>query len=159
MLQYLGNVWSTVPLVQDLDVEILGPGDPDFKISHEYRPDAEEIFAGYKRRSAPIIHQEENFMAISKPAGVSTEQALQTLSKQLLKTVFSISRLDLPTSGILPLVVGEESSLATRWFFAQFAGSLALKEYLCLCIGEINPPFGKIDLPLLIEACADIGQT
>lgn len=60
-----------------------------------------------------------------KPAGVSTEdftEELQALTKAPLRTV---SRLDFPTSGCLPLAVGSEHALQ-----AQFAGRLVHKEPL-----------------------------
>eukprot|EP00435_Cladocopium_sp_Y103_P071017 s206_g36.t1 len=100
----------------------------------------------------PIIYRKDDFMAVSKPAGVSTEQTLQILADQFSTCIFSMSRLDLPTSGILPVVVGQEASVPARWFLSQFAGTLVSKEYICLCNGRFEPLIGQIDLPLRIEA-------
>ena len=63
-----------------------------------------------------------------------------------------VLRLDYPTSGVLPLVVGAEGSLQTNWFRSQFAAGLVRKEYCCLCEGQFlgaAGACGHVDSPLL----------
>ena len=144
LLQELRRIWEQKG---DGKTETL----PDFKTWHEFLPESKESL-NTLTISTQIIYREGDFMAVSKPAGVSTEQTLQTLADQLSTCIFSISRLDLPTSGILPVVLGQESTVSARWFLSQFAGTLVSKEYICLCNGKVEPSSGQIDLPLRIEA-------
>ena len=140
---------------------------PDFKSWHEFWPSGQRSISSISSKGGstetnstntlcdapiPIIYREDDFMAVSKPAGVSTGQTLQLLADQFSTCIFSMSRLDLPTSGILPMVVGQEATISARWFLSQFAGTLVSKEYICLCNGRFEPLSGQIDLPLRIEA-------
>ena len=140
---------------------------PDFKSWHEFWPSGQRSISSISSKGGstetnstntlcdapiPIIYREDDFMAVSKPAGVSTEQTLQLLADQFSTCIFSMSRLDLPTSGILPMVVGQEATISARWFLSQFAGTLVSKEYICLCNGRFEPLSGQMDLPLRIEA-------
>ncbi|CAE8628127.1 unnamed protein product, partial [Polarella glacialis] len=123
-------------------------------------------------------------MAICKPAGVSTEAIAQQLSQTcfpgLLQTkndnnnnnnIQIVSRLDLPTSGVLPLAFGAEGSVAHHWLQAQFAARLVSKEYLCLCEGSFLGPVnsrGVVSTPLFTvespgrgartEVCLSLGR-
>lgn len=77
----------------------------------------------------------------SQASGISTEDFVAQLASELQVGSLSIvSRLDYPTSGVLPLAIGVDSS-ADCWVRAQFAGRLVHKEYLCLCEG---PPLGEV---------------
>ncbi|CAE8596114.1 unnamed protein product [Polarella glacialis] len=88
-------------------------------------------------------------VAILKPAGVTTESAVRQLSQQLAREqsmsrpvdLQIVSRLDHPTSGVVPVATGVDGSPAANWLQAQFAGRLVEKEYLCLCEG---PPLGAV---------------
>ncbi|CAE8702924.1 unnamed protein product [Polarella glacialis] len=101
-----------------------------------------------------VICNAPGLLAISKPAGISTEDALNKVSFHLRLLVTAVSRLDLPTSGVLPMAVGAEDSAATQWLQAQFAGRLVSKEYLCLCSGSAGGPGteGEVSSPLRVVA-------
>ncbi|CAJ1461391.1 unnamed protein product [Effrenium voratum] len=83
-----------------------------------------------------ILKQGKGILVANKPEGISTERFAARLSARLGHRPLSlISRLDFPTSGVLPLALGAEASFGARWFQAQLAARLVAKEYLCLCEG------------------------
>ncbi|CAE7834762.1 unnamed protein product [Symbiodinium sp. CCMP2592] len=108
-------------------------------------------------RSHPgeILKTGEGLLAASKPDGISTESFVAELALRLTGRcdgLFPASRLDFPTSGVLPVALGNVESLSARWLQAQLAGRLVQKEYLCLCEGSSLGPAdteGAVDVPLL----------
>ena len=74
-------------------------------------------------------------ITVIKPAGATTEAIVRQLSQQLADDLAAsdplglaiVSRLEHPTSGVLPVALGSESTLAANWLQAQFAGRLVLK--------------------------------
>ncbi|CAJ1338195.1 unnamed protein product, partial [Effrenium voratum] len=66
-------------------------------------------------------------LAVCKPAGVRTEELLEDLYTAWNRPMFLVSRLDHPTSGVLPIALGEEGSATVSWLQAQFAGRLVEK--------------------------------
>merc|ERR1712194_369853 len=64
--------------------------------------DAKTTVQGYVH----ILDSGEGVIAVSKPAGVSTEMQLNKLSAQIQRPITSVSRLDLMTSGSLVAAVG-----------------------------------------------------
>ncbi|CAE7532490.1 unnamed protein product [Symbiodinium sp. CCMP2456] len=109
-----------------------------------------------------VLSLHPGLLVLNKPAGVRTEDMLEQVARH--GQVTEISRLDVPTSGVLPVVLDAEGTTAARWYKAQFAGRLARKEYLCLCEGEVLPADGeqRVELPLRIlppgpgTACAAV---
>ena len=102
-----------------------------------------------------------SIIAVHKPAGIRTEALLQELHEAFSPHVFClVSRLDLPTSGVLPVVVGDSNSPPGAWYQACFAGRLVTKEYLCLCrglsLGAVGTK-GVIKLPLSTRRLTDGG--
>eukprot|EP00438_Fugacium_kawagutii_P000569 Skav211983 [mRNA] locus=scaffold2069:14572:18674:+ [translate_table: standard] len=104
--------------------------------------------------------------AIEKPSGIRTEtlfQDFQRAAKQVMPVGYScslVSRLDLPTSGVLPIVLDSAESLAAAWYQSCFAGRLVSKDYLCLSEGASLGPVGTrdfISLPLMTRQLADGG--
>ena len=75
-------------------------------------------------------------LVVDKPAGLTTEDALEHVGTHLDLRVSSTSRLDKPTSGILPVCLGHATSPATSWLRAQWAARLVSKSYVCLCAGQ-----------------------
>ena len=88
-----------------------------------------------------LLFESADIVAVSKPAGSSTEDVLRQLSAKLKRRITQTSRLDLPTSGVLVAAVGGAISCPAWWLLAQFAGRLVSKCYLCLCFGR--PPAGS----------------
>ncbi|CAJ1409644.1 unnamed protein product [Effrenium voratum] len=81
-----------------------------------------------------VLKESPGLVVLNKPAGVLTEDLLAALGRH--GRVTTISRLDAPTSGVLPVAIGAKNEPAVIWFKSQFAGRLAKKEYLCLCHGR-----------------------
>lgn len=52
--------------------------------------------------------------------------------------LYLVSRLDQPTSGVLPLALGGDGSTAVNWLQAQFAGRLVEKDMADMA----NGPWG-----------------
>eukprot|EP00438_Fugacium_kawagutii_P031034 Skav235363 [mRNA] locus=scaffold3967:74276:79190:+ [translate_table: standard] len=100
--------------------------------------------------SAPAREQGAAALA----SGETTESVLRRLVS--LPELRLVSRLDAPTSGVLPLAYGEA---AGRYLQAQFAGRLVRKDYLCLCegpslgermLGTVRKFHGKVlELPIV----------
>ncbi|CAE7469505.1 unnamed protein product [Symbiodinium natans] len=103
---------------------------------------------------AEMLKQATGIIAVAKPAGIRTEELVQG-------RVCLVSRLDHPTSGVLPLPLGSEGSLPAQWLQAQFAARLVDKEYLCLCegpsLGAVGST-GKIDSPLQTTEVGHLGR-
>lgn len=74
-------------------------------------------------------------LVVEKPSGLESAAVLDSLRTDLGIPMSSISRLDQPTSGILPIALGDEAAPATQWLRAQWAGRLVAKSYVCLCAG------------------------
>lgn len=106
--------------------------------------------------------------AIEKPAGIRTEtifedfkQAFKSFNQSThLSCCSLVSRLDLPTSGVLPIVLDHIDSPAAAWYLSCFAGRLVHKDYLCLCEGPSLGPIGtkdRISLSLTTRQLPDGG--
>ena len=102
--------------------------------------------------------------ALDKPAGIRTEKLFQDF-EEILKLhgckASTVSRLDLPTSGVLPIVLDHEDSPTGKWYKACFAGRLVSKEYLCMCEGPSLGPVGTeghTDLPLTTQQLSGGGM-
>ncbi|CAE7206808.1 unnamed protein product [Symbiodinium natans] len=108
----------------------------------------------------PSLVWEPPFLAVLKPAGTATEEFLRRLAVELAPpatppmSIATPSRLDHPTSGVLPVALGTGGSFAPNWLISQFAARLVKKEYVCLCegpeLGEVGE-VGSISTPLLTE--------
>ncbi|CAE8621629.1 unnamed protein product [Polarella glacialis] len=105
-----------------------------------------------------VLLESDGLFAVFKPAGITTEELVARLSQALLsegypRDITLSSRLDVETSGVLPLAFGPESSAVGRWLTVQFAARQVAKEYICLCAGPILGPKGtqgEIDNPLQV---------
>ncbi|CAE7233649.1 unnamed protein product, partial [Symbiodinium sp. CCMP2456] len=139
--------------------------DPDYKTRHEFTGsglEPRELEALLPTLPLLCDGEGEGLVAVAKPAGISSEKALEVMAASLSKPLFAVSRLDLPTSGVLPAALGTEQSPEARWYLAQFAAhSLVEKTYLCLCqgaegegegiFGEVGSD-GCVELPLKVVA-------
>ncbi|CAE8629729.1 unnamed protein product [Polarella glacialis] len=119
-------------------------------------------FGGFR-----VLLESDGVFAVLKPAGITTEELVAQLSQALLSEghpgdITSSSRLDVETSGVLPLAFGPESSAVGRWMTVQFAARQVAKEYICLCAGPILGPKGtqgEIDNPLQVLKTGGAGTS
>ncbi|CAE7657315.1 truC [Symbiodinium pilosum] len=85
------------------------------------------------------------------PVNARTEDLFDSVAEASGRELTLVSRLDHPTSGVLPMALGPEGSVAANWLQAQFAARLVLKEYLCLVegcsVGRVGST-AKINAPL-----------
>jgi len=86
----------------------------------------------------PVLHQEEDFVAVSKPGGLLVHRdknhpdapaALQVVRDQLGKYIYPFHRLDRATSGILLFGLSSEAAAALQ---QSLSAPDANKEYLAL---------------------------
>lgn len=101
-----------------------------------------------------ILYQDDYLVAINKPAGLLVHRspiaphehrfALQELRNQLGQRVYTIHRLDRPTSGALLFAKSQE---AAREMMGVFARKQTRKVYIALVRGYL-PEKGVIDYPL-----------
>ncbi|CAE6909993.1 unnamed protein product [Symbiodinium sp. CCMP2592] len=102
-------------------------------------------------------------VVVNKPAGIRTEavaSAARCEAAGLFPRGFHLaSRLDSPTSGVLPITCGPPGSLEAEWLQLQFAARRVKKEYWCLCQGVslgCRGVTGEVRHPLLtreVEEC------
>ena len=86
--------------------------------------------------SLEVLARGRGVLVVDKPDGIMTEEVLESVSQDLGLPLSTTSRLDQPTSGILPIALGSEAAAATNWLRAQWAGRLVSKSYVCLCAGR-----------------------
>src|SRR5947199_3345677 len=107
-----------------------------------------------------ILHQDEDLIAVNKPAGLATipgrgeeTSVLQGLSRQLgLACTGSVDarlrvvhRLDKDTSGVLLFAKNLD---AQRHLSHQFQNNAVEKEYLALVAGRPTEMLGEVDAPI-----------
>jgi len=105
-----------------------------------------------------VVLEAPGVLALFKPSGMTSEELRDKLSDILradghADDVTLVSRLDAPTSGVLPVALGTAQSGSAKWMHAQFAARQVSKEYLCLCAGLSLGPvgsMGEINKPLLV---------
>jgi len=85
-----------------------------------------------------VLLQRPGILVVNKPSGTSSEDFVNLMEVALAVPLVAVSRLDHPTSGVLPLATGSR----IQWLKAQFAGRLVVKKYLCLCQGPALGPVG-----------------
>ncbi len=121
----------------------------------------ETILIRYPRMAEPpafcemlsIVHQEDSFVVIDKPAGVlshPTDKILHNtvtaiLTRQLGRKVFLSHRLDRETSGLMVLAL---DASAARALYDQFVGREVQKEYLAVVFGDAAWTMKTVDAPL-----------
>lgn len=103
-----------------------------------------------------ILFQNQDFIAIDKPAGISVhnmedeENILILLEKQLqVKKLFPVHRLDKETSGILLLAL---SSTSAKTLSEEFQSKNIIKKYIAILKGELSPQAGIWSNPLTNKA-------
>ena len=91
------------------------------------------------RGDAAVLAIAPGLIAAAKPPGLASEAMLASLAARCGASITAVSRLDVPTSGVLVAALGGAGSAAFALASAQFSGRLVSKEYLCLVGG---PPLG-----------------
>ena len=101
-----------------------------------------------------ILYRDQDIIAVNKPAGMlvhrswldkhETRFVMQTLRDQIGQHVYTVHRLDRPTSGVLLLALNQD---AARRLSQQFEQQQIEKEYLALVRGFLDGE-GIIDYPL-----------
>jgi tRNA pseudouridine65 synthase len=103
-----------------------------------------------------ILYRDDHYVAIDKPAGMLVhrtriaeegEYALQRLRDQLDQHVYTVHRLDRPTSGVLLFALSSE---AARHIASQFEHHTVEKHYLAVVRGYTDE-YATIDYPLQEE--------
>ncbi|UAA39700.1 tRNA pseudouridine(65) synthase TruC [Paraneptunicella aestuarii] len=107
--------------------------------------------------SLNILYQDEHIVAVDKPAGLlvhrsmidrsETRFAMQMVRDQIGQHVYTVHRLDKPTSGVLLFAL---SSDIARVLGEQFASNQVHKGYTAIVRGYIHEQ-GVIDYPLKEE--------
>src|SRR5919199_1472143 len=98
-----------------------------------------------------IIFQDEDLVAINKPAGVLTipdregNVSLKNYLKQALGEIYTVHRLDKDTSGV---VVFAKNEAAHKQLSQLFEGRDVQKYYLGLVLGKLATDSGSIDAPI-----------
>ncbi len=98
-----------------------------------------------------IVYQDDNLVAVCKPAGLlvhrseidrrETRFLVQTLRDQLQQRVYTVHRLDKPTSGLMLFALDEESA---RTLSQDFMERRVAKQYQAIVRGHITQQ-GQID--------------
>ncbi|MDF2179630.1 tRNA pseudouridine(65) synthase TruC [Aliiglaciecola sp. CAU 1673] len=101
-----------------------------------------------------ILYQDEYMVAINKPAGLlvhrsmidrhETQFAMQMVRDQIQQRVFTVHRLDKPTSGVLLFALDAETA---RKLTEQFAAGLVNKTYQAILRGYLKGQ-GTVDYSL-----------
>lgn len=101
-----------------------------------------------------ILYQDQDIIAVNKPAGMLVHRSwldkhetcfvMQTLRDQIGQHVYTVHRLDRPTSGVLILALHQE---AARCLSRQFEDQQIEKAYLAIVRGFLLGS-GVIDYPL-----------
>jgi len=101
-----------------------------------------------------LLHRDRRFVAIDKPAGVSSvpdgsggPTVPELLAAQGLRAL-PVHRLDREVSGVLLVALDEEMRDRLQDLFRQHA---VRKVYWAMAVGQLEPPEGKLTFPLLEE--------
>lgn len=104
-----------------------------------------------------VVFENENFLALHKPAGIAVHEGKEILKRHSLLGYLEaalkpkgvhprlVHRLDKETSGLLLVAKNEE--MATRLERSLEEGQIE-KEYLLLVVGKLYPRQGRIEFPL-----------
>ncbi|WP_240473428.1 tRNA pseudouridine(65) synthase TruC [Ferrimonas senticii] len=119
--------------------------------------DVADAAAVAPQRLLKILFEDAHLVAIHKPAGLlvhrswlarkETEFAMQMTRDQIGCHVYTVHRLDRPTSGVLLFA---KSSEVARSLSEQFANHQVDKRYFALCRGFVDEG-GELDYPLKQE--------
>src|SRR5690349_15982720 len=105
------------------------------------------------KKSFDIIHEDDNIIAVNKPAGMlsvpdrmQSEPSLKDVLLDRLGKVFVVHRLDKETSGVIVFAKNEE---AHKDLSLQFENRETSKYYSGLVIGKLADKSGMIEKPII----------
>jgi len=100
-----------------------------------------------------IIYEDEFFLALNKPSGLlsvpdreQTEPSLKDLLLKKYQKIFTVHRLDRPTSGIIAFAKDESTH---KYLSGIFEDRKVLKIYNGLIHGSPSSATGTIDMPMM----------
>ena len=104
------------------------------------------------KNNIDIIFENDDFVAINKPAGLLTipdreqsEKSLKEILQDKYGTIFTVHRLDKDTSG---LVIFAKNETAHKYFSKLFEDRKVEKYYLGIVLGSPANATGTIDAPI-----------
>lgn len=118
------------------------------------------------KKDLAILYEDDDYIAINKPAGVLVHKtnlakeeqellAVQMLRDQINCRVFPLHRIDRPTTGIL---VFAKSSEAASLLQPLFPTDAVKKEYLAIVRGFMPQESGSIEAPLKKHLVGDLQE-
>ncbi len=100
-----------------------------------------------------IIFENEQFIAINKPAGMlsipdrkQSEPSLKDILKERYGNIYTVHRLDKGTSGV---IVFAKDEVTHKQLSQLFEGRDVKKHYLGLVHGIVTPPSGMVEAPMM----------
>lgn len=154
---------SAAKLVEDGKVSV--NGDVQLKSAYKVKPD-DKISIDYDEASSakvpdidmPVIYEDDDCVAIDKPAGIlahskgafNPEATVATWLSGRVKGMEGeragiVHRLDRGTSGVM---ICAKTPEALAWLQKQFSQRKARKEYIAIVSGEPAEPEAVIDMPI-----------
>lgn len=103
-----------------------------------------------EKLACPILYEDEFFMVVNKPCGVTTDE--KSIAQYIKKRFFLIHRLDKTTSGLLLLAKSKDIE---EQFIELFRARKIQKEYLALVDGRVSREEGVIDSPIGVGSRVD----
>lgn len=126
------------------------------KIDFDYEEDSSNIIP--TKIDLDIIYEDDSFLAINKPAGISTHPSRAHFTDSLSngvkfyfdsiglkKKIRPVNRLDIDTSGI---VIFAKNEYIQEFFIREMANNTFHKEYIAICDGFFSIKKGRIDKPI-----------
>lgn len=105
------------------------------------------------KKELAIIFENEDFVAINKPAGmlsipdrIQSRPSLKDILSDSYGSIFTVHRLDKETSGIIVFAKNEP---AHKYLSQQFENRETEKYYIGLVAGKLSEKKGTIDIPII----------
>ncbi len=103
-----------------------------------------------------VLYRDDDIVVLNKPSGllsvpgkaVEHKDSLQLRVQRVWPTASVVHRLDMATSGLMVMALNKASH---RHISRQFEQRLTAKRYLARVFGQLNPPTGKVELPLICD--------
>lgn len=113
-----------------------------------------------KQQELEILYEDENLIAVNKPAGMLTlpdrfqedRPNLYRALQVMYTSLFVIHRLDKDTSGVILFALDAQTHAALSKAFEEHR---VKKTYVALVLGQVTPNEGTIDRPIAPHASGD----